>query len=57
MYIITIATVIDLKIPKVAKIEIEGRTRSRIVTSFENLVKILPIGLESKNTILDLITF
>ena len=57
MYIITIATVIDLKIPKVAKIEIEGRTRSRIVISFENLVKILPIGLESKNKILDLITF
>lgn len=52
-----ITTVNVLKIPKVAKTVIPGRIRSITDMSFENLVKILPIGLESKNRILDLITF
>ena len=52
-----ITTVIVLKIPKVANTVIPGIIRSMTDISFENLVKILPIGLLSKNRILDLMTF
>lgn len=34
-----------------------GKIRSSTAISFENLVKILPIGFESKNKIFDLISF
>lgn len=46
-------TVRVLKIVKVANADIEGRIRSKTETSFENLVKILPMGFESKNRILE----
>ena len=52
-----ITTVIVLNIPNVAKTVIPGIIRSITDISFENLVKILPIGLLSKNRILDLMTF
>jgi len=47
-------TATDLKVVKRAIWDIIGRIKSSVATSFENLVKILPIGLESKNSILDL---
>ena len=50
---IVINTVMVLKTVKVAKVDILGRIRSKIDTSFENMVKILPIGLESKKRILE----
>jgi len=50
-------TVIVLNVVKDARLVIPGKTKSKIDISLENLVKILPKGLESKNIILDLITF
>lgn len=50
-------TVIVLKVVKEASPNIPGKTWSNTEISFENLVKILPIGFESKNNIYDLITF
>ena len=46
-------TVMVLKTVKVARVDILGRIRSKTETSLENLVKILPIGFESKNRILE----
>jgi hypothetical protein len=54
---IVITTVIALIKPYVTKSEIAGKIISIIDMSFENLVSILPIGLESKNNIWDLSTF
>ena len=50
---IVMNTVMVLKMVKVASVDMEGRIRSRTETSLENLVKILPIGFESKNRILE----
>jgi len=50
-------TVIVLRIPYVTKIAMPGIIMSTRTVSFENLVTILPIGLESKNTMLDRMTF
>ena len=52
----TMLTVIDLNIPKVASTLIDGKMRSKTLTSFENLVYILPMGLESKKITLALMT-
>ena len=57
MYATTIATVIDRKAPKLANAESPGKVRSKTLTSFENLVYILPRGFESKNKIFALVTF
>ena len=54
---IVITTVIALIKPYVTISETGGNITSIIVISFENLVSILPIGLESKNNIWDLSTF
>lgn len=45
------ATVIALKIPYVIKMLTAGATKSSTAISLLNLVKILPIGFESKNKI------
>ena len=42
-----------LKVVKIAICILPGMVRSKVETSLENLVKILPIGFESKKTILD----
>jgi len=52
-----INTEIVLKKVKVAIDVIPGSIRSRVVISFENLVKILPIGLESKKRIFERMSF
>ena len=57
IYAITITTVMALKIPNEQSTAILGIIKSRVATSFENLVKILPIGFESKNKIYARITF
>ena len=50
-------TEIDLKTVNVAIEAMPGKTRSKTVTSLENLVNILPIGFESKNRILERTSF
>ena len=45
---------IDLNVVNMAIWVKNGRIRSRVATSFENLVKILPIGFESKKIMFDL---
>ena len=52
-----IATIIDLKHPCVTIMEIVLKIVSNIDWSLENLEVTLPIGLESKNNILDRRTF
>jgi len=44
----------DLAVTYIVIYVIIGNMISSVVTSFENLVKILPMGLESKNNIFDL---
>jgi hypothetical protein len=46
-----------LNTPKAISMKIDGRIESNTAMSLENLVRIRPTGLESKKTILDLITF
>ena len=48
---------IDLKTVNDAIEATPGNTRSKTVTSLENLVNILPIGFESKNRILERTSF
>ena len=55
MTTIIMKTEIVLKPTNVHMLNIVGRIMSKVVMSFENLVKILPIGFESKNMIFDLI--
>jgi hypothetical protein len=50
-------TEILLQTVYVAKENSPGSERSKTAMSFENLVKILPIGFESKNSIFDLVSF
>ena len=49
-----IKTETDLAVTYIVIYVIIGNMISSVVTSFDNLVKILPIGLESKNNIFDL---
>lgn len=57
MITILMETVRARKIPYVIRILIAGATRSKTAISFENLVRMRPIGLESKNKILERSTF
>ena len=53
---IVIMTENDLKTPLMNIKNYAGNNRSKTMMSFENLVSILPIGLESKKTIFALST-
>jgi hypothetical protein len=49
-------TVIDLNIPAMNMMKNTENIKSKVITSLLNLVKILPVGFESKKTIFALST-